>query len=302
MVTVLPLGEQRNPYLKDYEPWDKWVYEHAVTSTDPAIERYFRGEGGRSNVVIDAYVDSSGFLVPQRMAKQRRLHAQAVGRDEQPVYLPQWTHVLFAAGSMDPALRESYEHAMLKLRAEYTVTIPDWLAANPPAWALVLPAEAGPHAGEVVMYGRAGMNPDYVMCPGEIRPAASCELFYRYSPSGKLLGQTVLGQQWWELYTANPAAPAGPGSTSYYAVFEAAGLISVTDVRTGKLAWRMDYGGKRLAEQQRPAPRNENHWLGLTARELKAIYAIQHEAPAPKVAPKPRPKAKAAPPLGGSRH
>jgi hypothetical protein len=301
LVTVLPLGTPVNPYRRDYDPWDEWIYEHAVTSTDPAIENYFRGQGGRSNVVLSAYVDSSGFLVPQRLAEQRRLHTQATGDGNQLVYLPNWTHVLFAAGTIDPALLADYQGAMFSLRAEYTLTIPEWLAARPPAWSLILPPEAGPHAGEVIMFGKPGRDQDFALPRGDVRPPSSRSIFYRYSPAGKLLGQTEVGQQWWELYTTNPATPRGPASTSFYTIFEAAGLVSVTDVRTGKLAWMMDFSGKRIADIRHPGLRDLNHWLGLTAAEVKAIHAQQHTLPdAARPKTRTKPKAKPSPPLGGA--
>jgi hypothetical protein len=300
-VTILPLTAPVNPYRKDYEPWDEWIYAHAVTCTDPTVEKYFRGVGGRNNMVLDAYVDSSGFLVPQRLAEQRRLHAQATGRDDQPVYMPSWTHVLYAAGPIDDGLLAGLNEALLALRAEYVVTVPQWLAADPPAWSLILPPEAGAHAGEVVMYGKPGLDQNFFLPPGEIRPSSSRAVYYRYSTTGKLLGQTKVSQEWWELYTANPASPQGPGSSSFYKVFEALGVVSVTDVRTGKRAWLMDFAGTHLPDVRNPAPRDANHWLGLSASEVKTIYAIQHAVPgSAKPATKARPKGKPAPRLGGA--
>ncbi len=301
LVTIQPLDNERNPYRNKYEPWDAWVYRHAVASSDPAIERYFREEGGRSNYVIYAYVDSSGFLVPQRMAEEYRLHSWAVDSDTRPAFLPDWTHILYAAGPIDPVLLRDYEQAMLGLRAEYTVSIPSWLAVEPPAWALILPPEAGKHAGEVVMFGLPGAGQDYALPPGEIRPPTARSVYYRYSADGRELGHTVVGQQWWELYTSNPAAPGAGGTGSYYRVFEALGIISVIDSRTAKLAWRMDLDGTHIREVAVPQQPNANHWLGLTAREVKIIYALQRGQPLPGTdasKPKSKPKPK---PLGGSR-
>ena len=299
-VTILPLDDPRNPFRSDYAPWDKWVYQHAVTCLDPKIQQYYLGSGSAGNTMLDAYVDQAGHLVPQVLAEERRLHSYAAG-DTVSYYDADWTHVLYAVGPIDSALLSNYEQAVLGLRVEYSLPLPQWLAANPPAWAMILPPEAGKHAGEVITLGAPGADQDYHMPPNAARPGARVKVWRRYSPDGKLLATSKPDQEWWEFYAANPATASGREATSFYKVFEDDGIVAVTDLRTNQLAWMMTFDGIRLDARSADKPRNHNYWLGFTASEAKTLYALQHGQrlvkPASTPAPaRPRPTA---PPLGG---
>jgi hypothetical protein len=279
-VTLTPLDDPHNPFSGDYAAWDRWVYANAVSCTDDRIEAYYRNAASHGSLVLSASVDSSGNLVPLVLAEERRLHSYAAA-DNSEAFPAAWRYTLYAVGPPDAALQAGYRRAVLKLRAQYSLPIPAWLAANPPAWALVLPPEAGAHAGEVVMLGAPGEDPGFELPPGEDRPGGLAKVWRRYSPDGKLLATSKPNQEWWEFYAPNPAVSPADGEPTIYRVFEADGIIAVTDTRTSQPAWLMNFDGTRLPDQRHPAPRNRNHWLGFTAREAAAIYAIQQGKPLP---------------------
>jgi hypothetical protein len=128
------------------------------------------------------------------------------------------------------------------------------------------------------------------------------QVWHRYSADGQLLAKTRPGQQWWELFTPDPAAPGRDGQPSYYRVFEADGILSVNDLHSGKRAWLMDFTGQRLADTKAPAPRNHNHWRGFTAEEIGAIYAIQQGQPLPGASAERTGKPKPHVPVLGGKH
>lgn len=306
-VELAKLDDPRNPYSTEYEPWDLWIYEHAVTASDARVQRYYREEGRRGNTVLSAYVDGNGYLVPQRVAESRQLHAWAEG-DRPKEYPYPWTHVMIGAGPIDAALLESYEKSMLALRAQYCLPVPGWLAELKPAWALQLPPDAGKAAGEVIVYARPGTLPGLTLSPGAVRPPHTREVFFRYSAEGELITQTKAGEQWWEMYLPNPEKGGATGADPLLRAFESNGIITVTNLRDNTVAWISDLSGQHFEQHITPPARNATHWRGLTGTELQYIYALQQgtaKAPPkqrarPKVAPGKEP-ARTPPPMGGQR-
>jgi hypothetical protein len=294
-ITVLPLDDAHNPFRDRYEPWDRWVLAHAVECDDRQLEVYHQRALLPDETYLEAFVDAAGYLVPQRLAEERRLHALAAG-DDPRVFDAAWTYRLLATGKIEPGVLANYRLALLQVRAEYCPAVPQWLAQQPAPWALVLPAEAGKHAGEVITFGAPGEDPDYALPAGEIRPGGRGKIWRRYSPTGQLLATSKPDQEWWEFYCANPAT-AEDGS--FLRVFEADGYISVTDLHSGRRSWLMNFDGTRISDEQHAAPRDENHWQGFTAAEARAIFALQHgERPAQPAAARPKPPTHVVP-LGG---
>jgi hypothetical protein len=303
-LVVLELADKRNMYREEYAAIDRWIYAHAVKSTDPVVVGYLRREGVSDGFLLESFVDSRGCLIPQAVARQRELHAMAVG-DDPHNYPDDWTHMVFATGPIEPELIAQYEQALLTQRAEYSISVPQWLADNPPGWAMVLPPEAGKYAGEVITLGAPGENQALTMPRSAARPGGRGKLWRRYSAEGRLLAQSQPDQEWWEFYMPNPAAELYGGQASLLSVFEAAGLVSVTDHRTGKREQLLTFDGQPVPDVKNPPRRNLNHWLGFTASELPVIYALQNNIPLPGVSVKDTPapvrQKRAVTPLGGKR-
>lgn len=274
-LAISALDDPHNPFRHEYALWDKWVYAHATDCADARVAGYFNGAGNRGQMLLQAYVDQAGNLVPLKLAEERRLHTYAAG-DNTRIYDASWAYVLNAVGPLDQRVLDAYQAALLVLRAEYALPIPAWLAANPPAWALILPPEAGRHAGEVLAFGALGGDLGYALPPDTERPGAHGEVWLRYSPDGQLLGKSKPGQLWWEFYLPNPERPARDGAAPLVRAFEADGIISVSDLHTGARTQLLNFDGTPIQDVKHPQPRNHNHWRGYTASELKAIYAIQH--------------------------
>ncbi len=263
------LDDPQNPYLGQYSEWDYWCLANANPMNSEDWSEWSDGNVPATRRMVSYGVDKDGFPVPlltQRQQQMERLHDASLAPENACVVS------FMVYGDIPPELDERMLAAEMQLKARYAPGIPQWLAQEPPLWALVLPT------GEVVTAGELGAGRDFDMnytrkLKADL-PPYSC---YRYSAAGELMAQTKPGEQWYTLFWPESATVLGqynPDDTIYWIEN---GYVVVRDYRNWTVAALYDFDGSPLPVDTNMAARDANVWTGWYGREIPLLYAAQHQ-------------------------
>jgi hypothetical protein len=178
---VRDLDDPSNPYAGQYSDWDKWIFDQAKEQAKTGNRRL--PEGGKW---YSAEVTNEGYVMPQLSALSTGLDRL---RGTVPPSTEHCTHMISMTGKMDPAMEEQLSASIGRVWAERYPAIPAWLADAPALRSMVLPN------GDVVTLGELGSG---VTTGG--KRVSGAQPYFRYSPEGEMLGQTLPGEMWQALY------------------------------------------------------------------------------------------------------
>ena len=185
------LRDAENPFRGEYSELDYWCYAAAGAMEEGDLQAYNPLQAPEGYRMIQADVTDDGFVKPQLMMFRdlmQQNHGEAVAADgEQSCSL-----TMYAGGVIDPALYAQYEQEMCCIWAEYAPPVPDWLAAKPPAVALLM------NNGDTVAYGELGT--DLVIEETWRAIYEPTEPWRRYDANGELVAELPVGSRWIELY------------------------------------------------------------------------------------------------------
>lgn len=200
---VRPLDDPANPYLGQYEDWDRWFYGNYFAPNwggiefEPLKQARIAQQGGSAEQWGDYYsfVSPEGWLIPQ--CQTWRFYTEVVpgttlaghqsipyGRADAQVKF--WFH---SAGCMPEELAQRRQHEEALAMAVDYPPIPAWLGENPPQEALTtLEGDwlcLGPLGGSVSL---EDWPSDMLSKYGGLRREPS----YLYKPDGRVIGQAPM--------------------------------------------------------------------------------------------------------------
>jgi hypothetical protein len=243
--------DPKNPYLGQYADYDAWIYAQAYeqAKTPGYIPPDYQGYA--------LEVDADGWPVPLRVSGRRDLE------DDGRTPKPHCDNLIQAYGIMGQTMQEEMDADQLATRAASLPRIPQWLAQQPPAAALVLPG------GEVVTRGPLGGAADSAT---QGHPA-----YYRYSADGQELGHTAAGAEWWTLYFQDFAKLKQQHPDSYWE--EDLGCVLRLESASGQPRAVYDYHGTKLPGVKPPLDRAPKDYTWLGGSELPGLYTCQQGGP-----------------------
>ncbi len=252
-----PLDDPANPYLKLYTATDVWVFAHLG-------QPGWNAEGGAIPAdfqTLEAFVDATGWLVPQSVARQNLEDSIKFRTEDASQAYPV---AATASGYMPAELYQAWQQELWNVSAAYYNAVPEWLVQDPPVMALLLPN------GDVITLGDLGsaktISLEQLNSKDHEQDAPP---FYRYSAGGKLLGQS--DAFWWDLYLE----PGSPAATAQHIKQRNDGYFYELDEQGGIKAI-YDYDGAVLPSTAEPAPRDYHAFMLLRADQLMLLYNAQH--------------------------
>jgi hypothetical protein len=228
-VKTRPLDDPANPYREQYTQWDRWIFEH-IGKMDPLEQAHYNDQFNRQQAARDearraklpepsssmepyqrppdspwrhvtARLDEDGWLLPLALTPAEGLF---LDRDRREPYVFTGPNVYIGAtGEMPPEAWAEFQAARdAARRAHYArifPALPAWLKTAPVASLVFLPDSSIITWGERGSYRAPTPDPNW---PADRRPYGKnggTQAWFRYSASGKLLGQTSGGEarlQW----------------------------------------------------------------------------------------------------------
>lgn len=262
-------ADPANPYLGQYNEWDYWCLANANAMTNEDWTAWTEGSVPETRRMLSYGVDKDGFPVPLLAQRQQQMEQQHDAA-QQPESSCVVSFIVY--GDIPPALDLRMLQAEMQLKAQYAPPIPQWLAQQPPLWALILPT------GEVVTAGELGTGRDFDMnYTRQLKEDLAPYSCYRYSPDGRLLGQTQPDEQWYTMFWPEATATLSqynPDDTIYWIEN---GYVIVRDYRNWNVTALFDYDGTPLPVDTNIAARDANVWEGWYGREIPLLYAAQHQ-------------------------
>lgn len=259
-VLIKPLDDPGNPYRAQYEAWDEWVYDNVVL--EPIA--FEDGQRPADFKVLKARVTAEGYLLPQ-VEKARIYHEQmANGYDNEEYGIDNIApFAVQAAGVMDPGIDGQRGRAVARLQGEYYLPVPDWLAADPPIWSMLLPN------GDVVTHGALGSGAagSNAGCCG-----SSGHNYYRYTHDGELVRTSSVF--WWELYFDDVGYPRPEGNRKN----RHDGYVYFTDPETDETLSVWDWDGTKLETTLLPPVRDIHPFVSLRPAQIRDICEGQQGA------------------------
>jgi hypothetical protein len=265
---VRALDDPANPYAKQYLALDRWTWEHQV-GVYRGRQPFPRQPGTKGEAKMITLVDEAGFMLPYATYVRSREEAKR-DRTEDSFYSQ--SMFLLAAGAMDQAMIDDGHRTADLITGGFYLPVPDWLVADPPVSAMLLPN------GEVVTEGPLGSGAEdgsgTQLDPGAGKAKGCCggsDLgYFRYARDGQLIRSTK--KSWWDLYYDSEVEGGyPPGNMTIrgdgYVVFKDDG---------GAVLSAYDYDGSPLGAID-PRPRDIHGFSALRPPHIRALYGAQQE-------------------------
>jgi hypothetical protein len=266
---VRDLDDPENPYRKQYGPWDRWALANAKNPTMEEMAAQRSGTAPAGWTYFRPSVTEDGWLIPQLAELGTLLDQQT----DLNAYRnrPHCVLTFSAAGIADATVLAELEQAKLKLWASRLPQIPEWLKAQLPKRAIVLPG------GEAVTYGPLGSGVGPVEA-GKWRFDAdgNPEVYYRYDASGAEVARTTPGQPWQELFRPGYTQEILLGGSKQ-------GLIPVllngytilSEAASGAVVKVYDYTGAELPADTLTAQRSGGMVVEVEGEYLDKVARVQ---------------------------
>jgi hypothetical protein len=257
-VEIKALDAADNPYETKYEDWDHWAYRNIVTG--PLA--YENGKKPDDLKIVKIRVTSDGYMLPAtEKTRVMSEHARQGFNDAFDI-----KHIapfaVQAAGTMPDEMKERMRLAVHGMKSTFYLPVPDWLAAEPPIWAMLVPN------GDVITYGPLGSG--HAEHEGEGCCGGSGESYYRYSTSGELLRTSPVF--WWDTYLDDIEYEYPEGSRKN----RLDGYFYFTDTEADEILSVWDWDGTQLELPILPPMRDVHPFMSHTPTQIKGLFDGQH--------------------------
>ncbi len=261
------LNDPANPYREQYAEWDYYCFANARRMDKAELKKWNSHKVPLTRRSILVNVDANGYPVPIMQTHNERMEWY---RDQIPAPDGACTMSYSVYADVPELLDQRMYAAEQALRSELVPEIPRWLAVSPPLKALMLPD------GSCIAYGAPGTGRQYDREINFLRtaPAVAC---YHYSPAGRLLAQTEVGEGWYNMFWPEAEQVLGGYDEATTYVYEDNGYIFVRQIEDWKPLAVYNYDGAPLPVETEAMSRDANIWGGWFGREIMMLYAAQQD-------------------------
>lgn len=271
-VDIKSLDAADNPFRREYQEWDHWLVENINTP----VQAFLNGDRPEDWISLTGYVNADGVLLPQIEAT--RLENERLSQGILKDYFSDYPFRVHVQGQMDLAMFRELGERQTSLRASFFPRVPDWLAADPPEYSILLPS------GEVAATGLIGAPDASPQVEGASDTAddvhgccgGSGSTYWLYSAAGEPLASTNMGH-WWFIYFDERVAqmPIAREPLGEFNNSRKDGYVYFTDAADGSIRSVWDWDATLLAGTELPPTRSALNFYHISARQLQMMHKYQ---------------------------
>jgi hypothetical protein len=299
-VLLRGIDDPENPYRGQYAAWDLWLLEN-VGRQDPKMNEYFNAqyqrleqlkakkEGREPDPAImeergyphdpanpwqqfTVSVDAEGFPLPRMVEVRRNREWQRELHPEAPYILPPQEFSLQAGGAIPADMATAMKQAEYAAVQDLYPPIPQWLIEQPVEMAYFTPV------GDIVTRGPLGWYTAEAQQLSHAEQHRQVDyVFFRYSPSGDLLGRYDTSEGLPLAYNPNYLSQKLTAEAQGYKTDNRLMYLTVTRPDSREVVNVYDYDGTPLGTEG-PFRRDKIAGAGLHWYDLQRVYEAQQAA------------------------